>query len=106
MAASDSAALIIEHGNLFVGSSSADAVNVGAVRNVKFMGKQVHTRIDSDNLGTVIDKVRLNGEISADLLEVGNMALLESIFKGVLVLTSTATTPVTGATVVKTATNW
>lgn len=98
MAAQDTAALLIEYGNLFVGSSSGDAVNVGAVRNVKFMGKKIGTKVSSDNLGDVIDKVRLNGEIEAELLEVGNAAILESIFKGIVTLSSTAgsSTPVTG----------
>lgn len=90
MAALDSGALLIEYGNLFVGADAATAVSVGAVRNVRFTGQQIHTKIDSDNRGTIIDKVRINGVVEADLLEVGNATILETIFKGIITKTTTA----------------
>lgn len=98
MPALDTAALGIQYGNLFVGTNSGDVVNVGAMRNVKFNPTRVPTKVDSDNLGTIINKVRLQGRMEGDMLEVFNMAILDAIYKGVVTRTTEAGTPVVGAT--------
>lgn len=98
MSALDTGAVLIEHGNIWVGDDAGSVVDMGAVRNVKFTGKQIHTKIDSDNRGTIINKVRMNGEIMFDLLEAGDAASLENIFKGIITLGSNAATPVVGGT--------
>ncbi len=84
MSALDSGSLMIQYGNLFVGDDSASAVEVGAVRDVKFMGEPVRTRVLSDNRGEIVNKIRLQGNFEATLLEPGNMAILENIFKGLV----------------------
>lgn len=90
MSALDSAALLIEHGNVWVGDDAGSLVDLGAVRNVRFMGVQVPTRVESDNRGTIINKSRLQGKVEFDWLEPGNAAKLEVLFKGLVSRTTTA----------------
>lgn len=97
---------MIEVGNLYVGDDSGSAVNVGALRNVKFTAVQKRTRVESDNRGTIINKVRMEGKVEADLLEPGNMATLEALFKGMVSRSTVAGSLVSGATVVKTSGQW
>lgn len=98
MSALDSASLLIEHGNIWVGSSDSDDVDLGAVRNVRFTGQQVRTRVESDNRGTIINKVRLMGRIEFDWLEAGNAEKMEVLFKGIITRTTNAGSAVSGAT--------
>lgn len=106
MSAQDTAAVMMEYGNLFVGTNSGNAVNVGALQNLKFMAVHNRVKINSDNRGTILNKDRLDGKVEAELLEPGNMTLLETLFKGLVTLTATAGTLVSGATVVKTSGQW
>lgn len=98
MAAQETAALLIEAGTIYVGDSEATKVNLGSVRNVVFNGEQIKTKVESDNNGTIINKVRLNGNVSFDWLEIGNAAHINELFKGIITRTTTAGTAVTGAT--------
>lgn len=98
MSALDSGSIMLQYGNLFVGDDAGSVVDCGAVRDVKFMGDPVRTKVLSDNRGEIVNKIRLQGNFEATLLEPGNMAILENIFKGIVTKTSTAgsATPVTG----------
>ncbi len=90
----NAAALLMEKGTVYAGADAGSLVNLGSVRKVKFMGKQVHTKIDSDNNGTIVNKLRLNGEIEMDWLEPGSISNIELLFKGAVTKTSTAASPV------------
>jgi hypothetical protein len=98
MAAQNSAALIIEKGTLYVGDNAGNLVNLGSVRKVMFTGKQQHTKVDSDNNGTVLNKLRLIGEIAFDWLEPGSISNMENLFRGAVTKATVAgtSTPVTG----------
>jgi len=98
MAALDTASIVIEKGNLWVGNDAGSVVDFGALRNIRFMADQMRTRIESDNRGTILTKVRLQGKVECDWLEPGNMAKVEEAFKGLVARTTTASTPVVGAT--------
>ena len=96
MSALLSKAVILEKGNVWVGTTSADAVDLGAVRKVRFTGKIIRQQIESDNRGTIVNHARVNGNIDFDWLEPGSVSNMESMFKG-LVTKSTvagASTPV------------
>ncbi len=84
MGALDTAALLIEKGNIWVGDDSGSVVDLGAVRNVVFMADKIGTRIESDNRGTIINKARMQGKVSFDWLEPGNAAKIATIFKGLV----------------------
>lgn len=84
MAALDSAAVLIETADIWVGDNSGNAVDLGAVRNVRFMGELIRTKVDSDNRGTIINKVRMQGKLEFDWLEPGNAAKLAVLFKGIV----------------------
>ena len=84
MAALDSNALLAETADLWVGDDSGSLVDLGAVRNVRFMGELIRTKIDSDNRGTILNKVRMQGKIEFDWLEPGNAAKLAELFKGIV----------------------
>ncbi len=90
MPALDSASLLIEVGNLWIGDDEGSAVDLGAVRKVHFTGKLVRTKIDSDNRGTILHKVRMEGMISFDWLEPGDPAKMENLYKGIIALSTTA----------------
>lgn len=98
MPALDQSALLMEVGNIWVGDNDGNAVDLGAVRNVQFTGKLVRTKIDSDNRGTIVNKVRMEGQISFNWLEPGDAAKIENLFKGIVTLSSTAGSLVSGAT--------
>lgn len=87
-------ALLLEVGNVYVGDDVAHLVDLGAVENVKFTGKQTKFKKDSDNRGTIVERIRLNGMIALDWLEPGDASALNNIFKGVVTKTVTAATPV------------
>lgn len=97
MPALDTAALLIEVGNIWVGDDEVTAVDLGSVRNVQFTGKIVRTKIESDNRGTIINKVRMEGQISFNWLEPGDAAKIANIFKGIVTLGSVAGSLVSGA---------
>lgn len=80
----------MQYGDVYVGADAGSLVNVGAVRNVRFMADAIRTKVESDNRGTVVNKERLQGKIECELLEAGNMSVLESIFKGLVTLTPVA----------------
>lgn len=94
MPALDSNALLLEKGNVYVGDDEGSLVELGAVRNVEFRGEQNKVSVDSDNRGTIVDRIRINGAISFDWLEPGNVNNLENIFKGIVTKSSVAGTPV------------
>lgn len=98
MGALVSTALLIQKGNIWVGDNSGNAVDLGAVRKVRFMGKTIKQQIESDNRGTILNHARLNGEIEFDWLEPGSVSNLAVLFKGLVTATTTvgASTPVTG----------
>lgn len=98
MAAQDINALLAEAADIFVGADAGSLINFGSLRNVQFNGEIIQVKIDSDNNGTILNKARLNGSITADWLEPGDMANLEELFKGLVTLSTTAGTPVAGAT--------
>jgi hypothetical protein len=97
MAALNDNALLMEKGTVYVGANSGSTVSLGAVRNVRFSPTQARNRIESDNLGTILNKVRLQGRCEFDWLEPGDMAKVESLFKGIVTLSQTAGTLVEGA---------
>lgn len=84
MPAADQSALLIEHGNIEVGDDISSLIDLGAVRNVKFTGKQERTKVDSDNKGTIINKIRITGQMAFDWLEAGHMPNMEQLFKGLV----------------------
>lgn len=92
MPAADQSALLIEHGNIEVGDDAGSLVDLGAVRNVRFTGRQERTKVDSDNRGTIINKIRMTGVIDFELMEVGHMPNLEQLFKGLVTRTTQAGT--------------
>ncbi len=98
MSALDSASLLIQVGNIWVGDNDGNAVDLGAVRNVQFTGKIIKTKIESDNRGTIISKVRMEGQISFNWLEPGDPAKVENLFKGIVTLGSNAGSVLTGHT--------
>ncbi len=106
MAALDDGSLLIQYGDLYVGDDAGSLVNVGAVRNVKFMAGQTRTKVESDNRGTIINKIRLQGKVEAELLEAGKMSVLDNIFKGLVELNGTAGSPVSGEEQVISAGQW
>ena len=82
MAALDDGSLLIQYGNLFIGSNSGDAVNISTLRNVMFTAQAKRSTVNSDNRGTIVNKARLQGKVNAEMLKVGNMSVLEAAFKG------------------------
>jgi len=90
MGALDSSSLLMEYGNVWVGSEAGDVVDLGAVRNVKFTAVQNRTKVDSDNRGTIVNKVRLSGVIEFDWLEPGDLTKLDVMFAGMVTKTATA----------------
>jgi len=98
MGALDQASLLVQTGNLWVGDNSGNAVDLGAVRTVRFTGAQERVRVPSDNRGDVITKVRIRGRVEFDWLEPGDVNKLEVLFKGIVAKSSVAATPVAGAT--------
>lgn len=94
MSATNAAALLMEKGTVYAGADSGSLVNLGSVRKVRFTGKQVHTKVDSDNNGTIVNKLRINGEIEFDWLEPGSVSNIELLFKGAVTKTSNAASPV------------
>lgn len=106
MSALDSAALLIEHGNVWVGDDSGSLVDLGAVRNVRFTAMQVRNKIESDNRGTLINKVRLQGKVEFDWLEAGNGANITELFKGLVTRTTEAGTPVSNYQQTVTSGSW
>lgn len=97
MAALDQDALLLEYGDVYVGDDEGSAVNLGAVRNLKFVGAQFPIDIKSDNRGTVVKKNRINGSISFDWLEPGHMTNVENMLKGLVDLEGIAGALVAGA---------
>lgn len=106
MPAADQSALLLEHGNIEVGDDLGSLVDLGAVRNVKFTGKQERIKVDSDNKGTIINKIRITGLVDFDWLEAGHMPNLEQLFKGLVTRSTQAGTPVTGASQVVASGKW
>lgn len=98
MSALDQNALLLEYGNVYVGDNSGSVVDLGSVRNVKFTGVQNPVDIKSDNRGTIVRKNRLNGQVAFDWLEAGDMTKVNELLKGIITLTSTAGSLVSGAT--------
>ncbi len=84
MAALNDNALLAQHANIEVGDDAGSLVDLGSVRKVQFTGKISRIMVDSDNNGTILNKVRLNGQISFDWLEAGDAANLGELFKGVV----------------------
>ena len=101
MPALQQAALILEKGNIWVGTNAGNAVDFGAVRKVMFAPKLVSQKIPSDNRGTVVSHGRLNGEVNFDWLEPGSVSNMELLFRGLVTKSTTAgsSTPVTGEVV-------
>jgi len=106
MPAADQSALLIEHGNIEVGDDAGSLVDLGAVRNVRFTGRQERTKVDSDNRGTIINKIRITGVVDFDWLELGHMPNMEQLFKGLVTRTTVAGTPVSGADQVVASGDW
>src|SRR3989338_5301237 len=106
MPAADQSALLIEYGNIEVGDDSGSLLDLGAVRNVKFTGRQERIKVDSDNKGTIINKVRITGVVDFDWLEPGHMPNLEQLFKGLVTRTTQAGSLVTGASQVVASGKW
>jgi hypothetical protein len=98
MGALDQNSLLMEVGNIWVGDDAGSIVDLGAVRNVRFTGRQVRNKIDSDNRGTVLNKIRLDGVVEFDWLEPGDVNKMETLFKGLVTKGTVAGTPVSGAT--------
>src|SRR5947207_3098489 len=98
MGALQQSAVLIEKANIWVGDNAGNVIDLGAVRKVKFTGKQFHTKVDSDNRGTIVNKLRLNGELDFDWLECGSVSNLAVLFKGAVTKTTVAgsSTPVSG----------
>ncbi|MDB5344264.1 MAG: hypothetical protein JWP89_2641 [Schlesneria sp.] len=90
MSALNDDAIIIEYGDLYVGDDAGSAVNMGALRNIKFTSEPVTTVVNSDNRGEIIRKSRMPGKVEAELLEPGDADTLENIFKGLIVKSSNA----------------
>lgn len=97
MAAQDANALLAEAADVLVGADAGSLVNLGSVRNVVFTGDIIKIKVDSDNNGTILNKARINGSVSFEWLEAGDMANLETLFKGLVTLSSTAASLVSGA---------
>ena len=91
-------AVLLEKGNVWVGTTSGNAVDLGAARKVRFTGKLISQQIDSDNRGTILDHGRLNGEIEFDWLEPASVSNMEVMFKGLVTKSTIAgsSTPVSG----------
>ena len=106
MPAADQSALLIEYGNIEVGDDAGSLIDLGAVRNVKFTGRQERIKVDSDNKGTIINKVRITGVVDFDWLEPGHMPNLEQLFKGLVTRTTQAGSLVTGASQVVASGKW
>lgn len=98
MAALDQDALLLEYGNIYVGDDSSSLVDLGAVRTLTFTGVQNPIDIKSDNRGSVVRKNRMNGQVSFDWLEAGDMNKVNELIKGLVTLSSVAGAPVVGAT--------
>lgn len=90
MAALDSGSIIMQAGNIWVGDDAGSVVDLGAVRNVRFIGQKIGLKVDSDNRGTIINKARINGRIEFDWLEAGNMAKIAEVFKGLVTAATVA----------------
>lgn len=97
MPAADQSALLIEHGNIEVGDDASSLIDLGALRNVRFTGRQERTKVESDNRGTIINKGRMTGVIDFDWLEAGHMPNMEQLFKGLVTRSTVAGTSVSGA---------
>lgn len=106
MPAADQSALLLEHGNIEVGDDLGSLIDLGAVRNVKFQGKQERIKVESDNRGTIINKIRISGIVDFDWLEAGHMPNLELLFKGLVTRTTQAGSLVTGASQVVASGKW
>ena len=87
--------LLIESGNIFVGDDADSLVDLGALRNLEFRAENIKTSISSDNRGTLIDQVRMNGMISFEWLEAGSVSSLEQLFKGIVEKEISTADPVT-----------
>lgn len=96
MAALDTASLLIEVANVWVGDDAGSIVDLGAVRNVRFTGRQVANEVVSDNRGTILHKVRLDGVVEFDWLEPGDPSKMEVLFKGLVTKGTNAGDAVTG----------
>jgi hypothetical protein len=106
MSALDDNALVMEVADLYVGSNSGDVVNVGSLRNVRFKAPQERVEINSDNRGTIRNRARMRGQVEAELLEVGNPAILETIFKGMVSKSAVAGSIVNNYVQVEAANSW
>jgi len=98
MSAINSSAVLVEKGNIWIGTNTGNLVDFGAVRKVVFTAKQIQKSIESDNRGTIYNKARLEGMISCELLEPAAPSNLASLFASLVTKTTTAasSTPVTG----------
>ncbi len=90
MSALDNAAVLMEYGNIEVGDDAGTLVDLGAVRNVRFTGRLEKTKVESDNRGTILNRARLIGNVDVELLEPGNAATLENLFKGLVARSAVA----------------
>lgn len=106
MAALNDSAIIIEYADLYVGDDANSLVNVGAVRNVVFTSEPISVVVNSDNRGEILRKSRMPGRVEAQLLEPGDADTLENIFKGLLVKTTTAGSPLSNETNVTASGSW
>lgn len=106
MGALDTSSLLIQYGNVWVGSTSGDVVDLGAVRNVKFTAQQNRTKVDSDNRGTIINKVRMSGVVEFDWLEAGDVNKLDVMFAGMVAKSSTAGVEVSSHSEVTNSGDW
>jgi hypothetical protein len=98
MGALNSSSVLLQKGNVWVGDNAGNAVDIGALRKVKFTGKMVKQQIESDNRGTIVNHARINGMIEFDWLEPGAPSNIAALFKGLVTLASIAgsSTPVSG----------
>lgn len=106
MSAQDANALLAEAADLYVGDDASSLINMGSLRNVVFTGEIIQIKIDSDNNGTILNKARINGAISAEWLEAGDMDNVAEVFKGLVTAASVAGTPVAGASQVVASGSW
>lgn len=98
MAAQNESALLLEYGNLWIGADAGSVVDFGAVRNVQGVLAPIKTEIRSDNRGVILDRVRMEGSVTFDWLEPGDVARLENLLKGIVTLSTVAGSQVAGAT--------
>jgi len=94
MGALNENALLMQYGHVYVGPDANNLVDLGAVRNVRFRGEQIRNKINSDNRGTILNKIRINGFVEFDWLEPADVDNLELMFKGLVTKSSVAGSPV------------